>query len=237
VNLDFRHVQQREDHWAIIDLKGKAGHTRTVPMPGWVKPLLDDWAQSANVNTGRLFRRVNKSGKSWGDGLTEKAVWHVVREYARKAGIERLAPHDSAGPVRGSVMLRVASSNRFSFSSGTSQFKRPSGTSAASSAFGPPSTTASASNPRAESFGAASGLPTSCPLDQSGLSECPLLAVALTASVSATDSVPQNDHSVAESMLVKQFQLQPHTIREEPFSGADDRRADEHLKFVNKTSL
>jgi site-specific recombinase XerD len=34
VNLDCRHVQQREDHWAIVDLKDKAGHTRTVPMPG-----------------------------------------------------------------------------------------------------------------------------------------------------------------------------------------------------------
>ena len=33
VNLDFGHIQQREDHWAIVDLKGKAGHTRTVPMP------------------------------------------------------------------------------------------------------------------------------------------------------------------------------------------------------------
>jgi integrase len=43
---------------------------------------------------GKLFRRVNKNEKAWGDGLTEKAVWHVVREYARKAGIERLAPHD-----------------------------------------------------------------------------------------------------------------------------------------------
>lgn len=37
VKLDFRHIQQREEHWAIVDLKGKAGHTRTVPMPGWVK--------------------------------------------------------------------------------------------------------------------------------------------------------------------------------------------------------
>ena len=52
-------------------------------------------------------------------------------------------------------------------------------------------------------------------------------------SVSATDSVPQNDHAVAEPVLVNQFQLQPHTIREELFSGADDRRADEHLKLVN----
>ena len=34
VNLDFGHIQQREDHWAIVDLIGKAGHTRTIPMPG-----------------------------------------------------------------------------------------------------------------------------------------------------------------------------------------------------------
>src|SRR2546425_13331983 len=61
---------------------------------------------------------------------------------------------------------------------------------------------------------------TTCPRSvtslQSGPSECPLLDVALTASVSATDSVPQNDHAVAEPVLVNQFQLQPHTIREEP---------------------
>jgi site-specific recombinase XerD len=98
VNLDFGHIQQREDHWAIVDLKGKAGHTRTVPMPGWVKGLLDGRLQAANLTAGRLFRRVNKNGKAWGDGLTEKAVWHVVRDYARKSGIERLAPHDLRRP-------------------------------------------------------------------------------------------------------------------------------------------
>ena len=63
-------------------------------MPGWVKELLDDWLRAANLKPGKVFRRVNKNGKAWGDGLTEKAVWHVVREYARKAGIEELAPHD-----------------------------------------------------------------------------------------------------------------------------------------------
>jgi integrase len=94
VNLDFGHIQQREGHWAIVDLKGKAGHTRTVPVPDWVKASVDEWLQAANLSGGKLFRRVNKNGSTWGDGLTEKAVWHVVREYARKAGIERLAPHD-----------------------------------------------------------------------------------------------------------------------------------------------
>ena len=63
-------------------------------MPGWVKALLDEWIQAATLNAGRLFRRVNKNGKAWGDGLTAKAAWHVVRENAGKAGIERLAPHD-----------------------------------------------------------------------------------------------------------------------------------------------
>ncbi len=63
-------------------------------MPNRVKASIDDWLQAANLTAGKLFRRVNKNGSAWGDGLTEKAVWHVMREYAYKAGIERLAPHD-----------------------------------------------------------------------------------------------------------------------------------------------
>ena len=30
VDLDFRRLQQREEHWAIVDLVGKGGHIRTV---------------------------------------------------------------------------------------------------------------------------------------------------------------------------------------------------------------
>lgn len=32
VNLNFGHIQQREEHWAIVDLKRKVGQTRTIPM-------------------------------------------------------------------------------------------------------------------------------------------------------------------------------------------------------------
>ncbi len=94
VELNFSHLQQREQHWAIVDLVGKAGHTRTVPMPDWVKQVLDDWLNAAGLTSGRVFRRVNRAGRIWGDGMTEKVVWHVVREYAKKAGIDKLAPHD-----------------------------------------------------------------------------------------------------------------------------------------------
>jgi integrase len=30
-------LQQREEHWVIVDLVGKGGHVRTVPVPAWVK--------------------------------------------------------------------------------------------------------------------------------------------------------------------------------------------------------
>src|SRR5436190_20327561 len=43
IDLTFEHVQRREDHWAIVDLVGKGGHIRTVPMPDWVKQTIDDW--------------------------------------------------------------------------------------------------------------------------------------------------------------------------------------------------
>ena len=94
VELNFRHIQQREEHRAIVDLKGKADHARTIPMPGWVKNVVDEWIQAANITSGKLFRRVDKMGKTWGETLTEKALWHVVRENAMKAGIDKLAPHD-----------------------------------------------------------------------------------------------------------------------------------------------
>ena len=37
--LTIGHLQQREGHWAIVDLCGKAGHVRTIPVPDWVTGL------------------------------------------------------------------------------------------------------------------------------------------------------------------------------------------------------
>jgi hypothetical protein len=35
-------------------------------------------------------------GKIWGDGITPKTIWHVVKAAATRAGINNLAPHDFA---------------------------------------------------------------------------------------------------------------------------------------------
>ena len=92
--LTLDHFQQREEHWAIVDLVGKGGHVRTVPVPDWVRGELNDWVAAAAIDRGRLFRRVNKVGRAWGDGMTVKAVWHIVKESGRSIGVSKLAPHD-----------------------------------------------------------------------------------------------------------------------------------------------
>jgi site-specific recombinase XerD len=93
-DLTFGHIQRREDHWAIVDLVGKAAHVRTVPMPDWVKEILDHWLSAADIKQGKLFRCVCRKDTVWGTEVTEKVVWHVVKDYAGRLGISKLAPHD-----------------------------------------------------------------------------------------------------------------------------------------------
>jgi site-specific recombinase XerD len=94
VQLTVSHLQQREEHWAIVDLVGKGGHIRTVPVPDWVKEAIDDWLTAAGVSQGRIFRRVSWRGVVGGRDVTEKVVWHIVRQYAKELGLLKLAPHD-----------------------------------------------------------------------------------------------------------------------------------------------
>ena len=94
VALKVGEIQRREDHWAIIDLVGKAGHVRTVPVPAWVKAAIDAWTRSAPVVSGKLFRSIRKNGTVWGDGMTQNVIWYVVKDCATRVGIKVLAPHD-----------------------------------------------------------------------------------------------------------------------------------------------
>jgi len=94
IDLTLEHLQRREDHWAIVDLVGKGGHIRTVPMPDWVKQTIDHWLSEAKIGHGKIFRCVCRTGVVWGMKITEKVVWHVVKEYAEKLGVSKLAPHD-----------------------------------------------------------------------------------------------------------------------------------------------
>jgi integrase len=78
----------------IVDLQGKTGHIRTVPIPLWAKEALDCWTEASGIKDGCLFRAISKSGKIWGQGMTPKVLWEIVKRAAEAAGIDKLAPHD-----------------------------------------------------------------------------------------------------------------------------------------------
>jgi integrase len=55
---------------------------------------LNAWLSAAGIQSGKLFRRVSTAGKSWGDCVSQKVVWHVGKEFAKTIGVMKLAPHD-----------------------------------------------------------------------------------------------------------------------------------------------
>jgi integrase len=86
--LRFEDIRQREGRWVIVDLRGKHGRVRSIPMPGWAKAAIDQWSASAEISAGPVFRGVNKGDNLTGDSLTSQGVWRCVAKYSD------VAPHD-----------------------------------------------------------------------------------------------------------------------------------------------
>jgi site-specific recombinase XerD len=108
VGLEFNEIQMRQGHWAVVDLIGKGGHIRTVPIPEWVKAALDQWTVAARVTEGRIFRAVARTGKVWGKGISQNVVWYVVKTCCERARLEHIAPHDlrrTCAKLRGGARL------------------------------------------------------------------------------------------------------------------------------------
>ena len=59
--LNFGHVQQRDGRWCIVDLRGKHGRVRAIPMPAWTKVAIDAWTAAAGITAGSVFRLVNRT--------------------------------------------------------------------------------------------------------------------------------------------------------------------------------
>jgi len=92
--LTMAHVQQRDGRWCIVDLIGKHGRVRTIPMPTWVKVAIDAWTAAAGVCEGPVFRPVHRGDQAQAAPLSEKVVWQLLQPYAVAAGVPGIAPHD-----------------------------------------------------------------------------------------------------------------------------------------------
>jgi len=94
VALRLDQIQLRGGHWVIADLFGKGGRLRTVPVPDWCKALMDSWLRSSGVTEGLYFRRIWKNRTELSRGVATDVVWTLVKHYAKRIGVDHLAPHD-----------------------------------------------------------------------------------------------------------------------------------------------
>src|SRR5579863_4855034 len=69
--LTFGHVQQRDGRWCIVDLVGKQGRVRTVPMATWTKVAIDAWTVATGLTQGFVFRPVNRRDVICGQRMSE----------------------------------------------------------------------------------------------------------------------------------------------------------------------
>jgi site-specific recombinase XerD len=92
--LTLERIQQTDDRWAIVDIRGKGDRLRTVPIPGWAKLAIDVWIAAAGLTTGIAFRSMNNKGQVVGKPLPPQNILEVVRKYAKRAfGRGREASH------------------------------------------------------------------------------------------------------------------------------------------------
>lgn len=94
VALRFDHIQMREGRWVIVDLIGKHGRVRSVPMPMWAKAAIDQWTAAAGIDSGYIFRPVNRGDRVWGERISAKIIWMILKRYTAALGMPQLAPHD-----------------------------------------------------------------------------------------------------------------------------------------------
>jgi integrase len=92
--LTLKHIQTRDNRWCIVDLVGKHGRVRTIPMPTWVKGAIDSWTAAAGFAEGHVLRPLNRGDQLRGDHLSEKVIWQLLRPYSVAAGVPGIAPHD-----------------------------------------------------------------------------------------------------------------------------------------------
>lgn len=93
-DLTFRHVQQRDGRWVLVDLIGKRDKIRSVPMPNWAKAAIDEWSKASGVSEGIVFRAINKGDRVVGNGITPQAIYNIIASYAGALKKKGVAPHD-----------------------------------------------------------------------------------------------------------------------------------------------
>jgi hypothetical protein len=124
--LTLKHIQQRDNRWCIVDLVGKHGRVRTIPMPTWAKMAIDAWTSAAFLSEGFVFRPVNRGDQVSGERLREKSFGSSFAGMQKLPASLALRRTTRVGHAPNCAAPRAANSNRSRCYWATRRFRPPS---------------------------------------------------------------------------------------------------------------
>ena len=122
-------IKPINDHWAIVNLRGKGNKTRTIPIPTWALDIIHDWQNATGIREGKILRSVSRWDKLQGpnrqsDGsMTAQAIYLNVKKLVKRAGLPDLAPHSLRRTWAKTAYLQNAPLDQISLILGHSSIK------------------------------------------------------------------------------------------------------------------
>lgn len=89
----MEHVQRLENRPVLLNLHGKGGRVRTVPIPEFMLEHIEEWVGAAGITEGPLCRSVNRHGHVGAAMMSGKGVYNILVGYARTMGKRNVSPH------------------------------------------------------------------------------------------------------------------------------------------------
>ncbi len=85
----------RDSSTPVLDFSA-VRQLRTVPVPLWVKRILDRWMEGGEISEGPLFRTLRKGGALGpvGKPISEDLIYTLVWQSGAAIGHPELTPHD-----------------------------------------------------------------------------------------------------------------------------------------------
>ena len=91
-----------------LKVRGKRDKQRLVPVVGGVEAALRDWMTIRGDQQGPLFVAARKGGRLLARALTTQAIYNMLLERARQAGVAKFSPHDCRRTFVGDLLDRGA---------------------------------------------------------------------------------------------------------------------------------
>jgi integrase len=91
--------QERDGRMCLVDIVGKGGRIRTIPVPAWARKDLDAWREEQGVGgdyarDAEDRRFVLDKGIGKPEAYGANWVWERIKGLCVKAGVREIAPHD-----------------------------------------------------------------------------------------------------------------------------------------------